>query len=77
MAKKKVVFSSVPDISKEMSFCISNGIKVYPVDKKGKWYIESEINGVVKFFKKEIRNDEIGDAMAKTYLYYYEKLKIK
>ena len=34
---------SVPEITKEMQFCINNGIKVYPISKNGKWFIQSDV----------------------------------
>lgn len=72
---KKKSSLSVPLINREMSFCVANGIKVYPVFKKGKWYIESENNGKIKTFDKEVKNEDISYYMAQTYLFYYDKLK--
>lgn len=72
---KKKSSLSVPLINKEMSFCVSNGIKVYPVFKKGKWYIESDNNGKIKTFDKEVKNEDISYYMAQTYLFYFNKLK--
>jgi len=66
---------SVPEIGKEMSFCISNGVKVYPIEKKGKWFIESEVNSIIKTFDKAIDKTEIQDAIYKTWIHYYNKLK--
>lgn len=70
-SKAKMI--SVPEITKEMQFCINNGIKVYPIDKKGKWYIQSEVKGNLNTFQKEVSKNEISLAMAKTYIFYYEK----
>lgn len=72
MSKKKLNLS-VPTINKEMQFCINNGIKVYPINKNGKWFIQSDIKGNLNTFQKEVPKDEISLAMAKTYIFYYEK----
>lgn len=65
---------SVPEIGKEISFCISNGVKVYPIEKKGKWFIESEVNSIITTFNKSIDKSEIQEAICKTWIYYYNKL---
>lgn len=72
---KKKSNLSVPLINKEMSFCVANGIKVYPIFIKGKWYIESDNNGKIKTFEKEVKNEDISYFMAQTYLFYFNKLK--
>lgn len=71
----KLSSSSVPTISKEMSLCLRNGIKVYPVNVKSKWFIEVNNNNKITRFEKEVLKNEISLSMAKTYIYYYEKLK--
>jgi phage pi2 protein 07 len=68
---------SVPDITKKMQFCINNGIKVYPVNKDGKWFIQENIKGNLKTYSKEVQKDEISLAMAKTYIFNYEKYNKK
>jgi phage pi2 protein 07 len=68
---------SVPEIKKEMRFCINNGIKVYPINKNGKWFIQSDVKGSLTTFKKEVSQIEISLAMAKTYIFYYEKYNKK
>lgn len=67
--------NQVPNITKEMSFCIANGVKVYPIQKLNKWYIQSDTNGKIKTFDKEVPKNDICLSVAKTYIYYYEKLK--
>jgi hypothetical protein len=69
--------ASVPEITKEMQFCINNGIKVYPISKNGKWFIQSDVKGNLNTFQKEVPKDEISLAMAKTYIFYYEKYNKK
>lgn len=69
--------ASVPEITKEMQFCINNGIKVYPINKNGKWFIQSDVKGNLNTFQKEVLKDEISLAMAKTYIFYYEKYNKK
>lgn len=75
--KSKVLkknLSSLPQISKEMSLCIRNRIKVYPVSIKNKWFIEVDNKGQKKTFEKSVTQDEIQESVIKTYLFYYEKL---
>jgi hypothetical protein len=60
-----------------MQFCINNGIKVYPVNKDGKWFIQENIKGNLKTYSKEVQKDEISLAMAKTYIFNYEKYNKK
>lgn len=77
-AKSKALtlnLNSVPPISKEMSFCLASGIKVYPVNKKGKWFIEVDNNGKIKTFEKAITEKEISESAVKTYQFYYNRLK--
>lgn len=80
MAKKSKLYEkklslSTPTISKEISFCLLSGIKVYPVNIKGKWFIESNNNGKIQTFKKEVDKNEICYFVAQTYIFYYNKLK--
>lgn len=74
-ASKQKSNLSIPIISKEMSFCISNGVKVYPVNKNSNWFVEVESNGKLTTFNKPVPTDEIQSAIYKTWMFYYDKLK--
>ncbi len=53
MSKKKQAAQIEPDI-KAMSNCLKHDIKVYPVHKDGKWYVEANNQGTIKTYKKVI-----------------------
>ena len=60
-----------------MSICIKNGLTVYPIRNNHKWFVQSNMNGVKKTFKQKSLNNmtnELNDAIAATYEYYYDKL---
>ena len=63
--------------SDQFQFLLQNEVKVYPVsDTKSKlWYIHASVYGKIKRFPKLIREDEIQEAIDKTMLFYYDKLK--
>jgi len=63
--------------AQQMQFLLQNEVKVYPVsDTNTKmWFIYSSIYGKVKKFPKAVKQDEIQEALDKTLLYYYDKLK--
>jgi hypothetical protein len=52
-----------------------NGIKVYPVSKLGSWFVEVDNNGKVQLFNKKVPQNEINESIAKTIVFYYNKLK--
>lgn len=55
--------------------CIKNGIKVYPIWKNKKAYIQANVNGKKKTFDKSLSGKkEINEAITKTYIFYYNKL---
>lgn len=59
----------------QIYFVGRSGIKVYPINISGSWYIQSDNNGVLKTFSKEISTIEINESIAKTVIYYYNQLK--
>ena len=70
MAKKRTK-SNVSVDSDKIYLLIKKGIFIYPIIG---WFIEVNDNGNIKTFDKRIRDDEIQEAIAKTILYYYNKL---
>lgn len=54
-----------------------NGIKVYPVSKSGSWFIEVDNNGKIYRFDKKVPAKELNEAISKTIIFYYNKLKEK
>lgn len=65
--------------SDQFNFLLKNEVKVYPVSdiKKVGWFIEVSIHGKLKRFIKPVKQQEIQEAIDKTQLYYYDKLKSK
>lgn len=62
------------NFNEAIKICLRNGVKVYPVYKGGKWYIETMILDKKKTFDKEVQNKDIDGAMKKTYVYLAKKL---
>ena len=58
------------DISKAMSICIKNGLKVYPVAVGRRFKIEVDNNGTIKRYDKEINAHKINKALSATYKYF-------
>jgi hypothetical protein len=61
----------------QIYFVSKNGIKVYPITKTGAWYIEVDNNGRIQRFEKKVSQNELNEALAKTVIFYYNKLKEK
>ena len=63
--------------SDQFNFLLKNEVKVYPVTVVSKvgWFIEVSIHGKKKLFNKPLEQDEIQEAIDKTLLHYYDKLK--
>ena len=58
-----------------MSVCFKHGVTVFPVFKLGKWYIATkQKNKEPKTYKKQLQQEEVNEAVAKTYLYLASKL---
>lgn len=65
------------ELNKAMGICLKNHIKVYPVGDKPYFYIEASIrNKPKRFNKKLLTPKDVNKALAKTYIYYAEKLEI-
>lgn len=64
----------IPSSSDEAYLCIKNGIKVYPIFKNGRWFIQVDNNGKLTTIDKSIQQNEINVSMAKTYIHYAKKL---
>ena len=58
------------DISKAISICIKNGLKVYPVAAGKRFKIEVDNNGVIKRYDKEINVKRINKAISATYKHF-------
>ena len=52
-----------------------HGIKVYPISKLGSWFVEVNNNGKIHQFDKKVSQNDLNDSIAKTVIYYYNKLK--
>lgn len=65
--------------SDQFNFLLKNEVKVYPVTQVSKvgWFIEVSIHGKKKVFNKALKQDEIQEAIDKTYLHYYKELTTK
>lgn len=62
------------DWHEAIRICFKNNVKVYPIYKFRKWFIECDINGKIKSFPKPLKSNEIDNAMKKTYIFLAEKL---
>lgn len=71
---KKKSNSSIVNDPKKICLVIRSGIKIYPVNIKGLWYIEVDVNGKLVRYPKSVSNSDINDAVSKTLLYYYNKI---
>lgn len=77
MAKTRKSISSIV-LSNEVIYSVTkHGIKIYPVSKYFKWYVEVDNNGKIKRFDKIVPPNELNNAIAKTYIYYYKLLNDK
>lgn len=61
-------------ISLALQKCLKNGVKIYPVHRDYRWYIEVDFNGRKTTIEKPIKQSEINSAMEKTVLHYSRKL---
>ena len=39
-----------------MSYCVANGVKVYPIQRHGNWYLVVDNNGKLKTYDKSLGN---------------------
>ena len=75
--KKKSSSSQKTASGNQIYFVHKNGIKVYPVSISGSWFIEVNNNGKTHRFDKKVSQDELNEALSKTIIFYYNKLKEK
>jgi len=61
----------------QIYFVHKNGIFIYPISKYGSWFIEVDNNGRIHRYDKKVPEKELNDAIAKTIIYYFNKLKEK
>lgn len=77
MAKTRKSSSEIV-LSKEILYSVlKHGIKIYPISRFFKWYIEVDNNGKIKTFDKIVTPAELNNSIAKTYQYYYKLLNDK
>lgn len=80
MSKNKQQITVEPYI---FSFVLNQGIKVYPISilnhDTGNFdsYIQVDDNGKIITYDKIVKRDELGDKIAQTIKFYYNKLKAK
>lgn len=73
MAKRSTKYISKAT-SEQNRDLLMEGIKIYPVYKFSRWFIEVDNNGKIKTFDKSIKQNEIPESIDKTILFYYNKL---
>ena len=75
--KKKSSFYQNKLTPEQFKLLLQNEVKVYPVTLISRvgWYIEVSIHGKIKRYEKQLKQDEIQEAIDKTQLYYFDKLK--
>ncbi|MGL5257831.1 MAG: hypothetical protein ACRC76_12445 [Proteocatella sp.] len=73
MAKKQLQ-NNIPDISIEMVRCLKFGIKLYPVNIEGKWFIERNYKGKLKRYEKPLTHDEIQKELSQMWLFNYNEI---
>lgn len=61
-------------INQALHKCLKNGVKIYPIYKDYRWYIQININGKIKTIDKTVSQNKINEAVTKTYIFYAEKL---
>lgn len=74
MKKKSNLHQKIAN-PEQIYLVLKNGIHVYPIFKLGSWYIEVNNNGKIQRFDKKVSQNELNDAVARTIIFYYNKLK--
>ena len=85
---KKVKQIKKNSLNLELHFLINCGIKIYPIGEiefyrrsnsskgsQNNFLIEINNNGKIKTFEKRIKSNEIDEALEKTIIFYYQKIK--
>lgn len=63
-------------ISKETaSLCYRKGIKVYPIYELKNWYIQVDIRGKLKTYKKQLHKTEVNNAIIYTMEYFAKNIE--
>ena len=63
------------EINKAMSRCFKNNTIVYVVHSAPYYFIEIDVNGLIKKYDKPLlKSKEINEAMEKTYIFLAKKL---
>ena len=75
--KKKLSLSQKTASPEQIYYVHKNGIFVYPISKSGSWFIEVNNNGKILRFPKKVSQNELNESLAKTIIFYYNKLKKK
>lgn len=75
--KKKLSLSQKTASPEQIYFVHKNCIFVYPISKLGSWFIEVNNNGKILIFPKKVSQNELNESLAKTIIFYYNKLKEK
>ena len=75
--KNKLNLSQKTASPEQLYYVGKNGIKVYPVFRLGSWSIEVDNNGRIFLFDKKVLHSSLNEALAKTIIFYYNKLKEK
>lgn len=75
MPKKKSSTSIVTASSDQLIYIHQKGIKVYPVHVSMKMYVEVDNNGILTRYKTPLTKDTINEAINKTCIFWYNKLK--
>ena len=58
------------DISKAMSICLRNGVKVYPKVSGRKFKVEVDNKGEIIRYDKEVIGKELNKALSNTYKHF-------
>jgi len=74
LKKKSNLFQKTAS-PEQLYFVHKHGIKVYPISKSGAWFIEVDNNGRLQRFDKKVAQNDLNESIAKTIIYYYNKLK--
>jgi hypothetical protein len=75
LQKKKSNSSQRTANPDKIYFVSKCNVKVYPVNIRGTWYIESNNNNIITTFDKPVQQKELNSALAQTIEWYYNKLK--
>lgn len=75
MARKKATDKQIKADEKQIYEVGRCGIKVYPIDKNGRFFIQVDNNNRISTFDKPLKQNEINNAIALTVIHFYNKIK--